>query len=169
MSSSNSERTALLEHFSREIMRQSTWTVIYHQAVAVRLGLNPTDLKSSAILSEVGPMTAGEMAELLGLTTGAITGVIDRLEKVGLVQRERDPDDRRRVVIVPSKDSPLMQEILPIFQNLSDASADLLTTHYSDDELKVIIDFIHRGTELMKAQTQQLRHHKNPQSAREQA
>src|SRR4051794_32053548 len=74
-------------------------TVLYTQAVADQLGLNLTDLSCTGILSAEGPITAGRLAELTGLTTGAITGVIDRLERAGYVRRESDPNDRRRVVV----------------------------------------------------------------------
>src|SRR6185436_7386052 len=79
--------------------RLSTATVLFHSAIADRLGVSVTDLKCYSILRQTGPITAGELGERLGLTTGAITGVIDRLEHVGLVHRARDPNDRRRVVL----------------------------------------------------------------------
>src|SRR5262245_4534642 len=77
----------------------STATIMFHQAVADRLGLHPTDHKCADILFLKGPLSAGELAELTGLTTGAITGVIDRLEGAGFVRREDDPRDRRRVIV----------------------------------------------------------------------
>ncbi len=156
MSSTKLTRQALIEQFFQEISRQSTWTVIYHQALAVKMGLSATDLKSSAILNETGPITAGEMAEMIGLSTGAVTGVIDRLEQAGLVRRDRDPHDRRRVVIVPIHNSAMAQQIGAMFEGLSQASVELLT-QYSDQEFLVILDFIRNCTELMKAQVTKLR------------
>src|SRR5687767_5913274 len=79
--------------------RLSTATVLFHTAVADRLGLNVTDVKCYSLIRQSGPVTAGDLAELTGLTTGAITGVIDRLERAGLVQRARDASDRRRVMV----------------------------------------------------------------------
>src|SRR5690606_41380764 len=79
--------------------RLSTATVLFHAAVADRLGLGPTDMKCYSILRQEGPLTAGELAERTALTTGAITGVIDRLERANLIRRARDPHDRRRVVL----------------------------------------------------------------------
>src|SRR6266581_7672060 len=76
-------------------------TVLYTQAVAEQVGLNLTDLSCTGILTVEGPVTAGRLAELTGLTTGAITGAIDRMERAGYVRRESDPNDRRRVVVVP--------------------------------------------------------------------
>src|SRR5918997_6772224 len=77
--------------------RLSTTTVLFHSAVADRLGVSATDVKCYTILRQTGPLTAGELAERVSLTTGAITGVIDRLERAGLVRRAADPHDRRRV------------------------------------------------------------------------
>src|SRR5690554_3683339 len=79
--------------------RLSTATILFHTAVADRLGLNVTDLKCYSLIRQAGSMSAGELAEQTHLTTGAITGVADRLEKVGLVRRGRDAADRRRVLI----------------------------------------------------------------------
>src|SRR5215475_10461124 len=79
--------------------RLSTATIMFHQALADQLGLHPTDHKCIGLLGSAGSATAGELAEATGLTTGAITGVIDRLEAAGFVRREDDPHDRRRVII----------------------------------------------------------------------
>src|SRR5580658_8782937 len=72
--------------------------VLYSHAVAARLDLAPTDLECLGYLAD-GPVTAGALAEATRLTTGAITGVIDRLERAGLAKRESDPTDRRRVLV----------------------------------------------------------------------
>jgi predicted ArsR family transcriptional regulator len=157
MSRGKPKRDELLATFFHQISRQSTWTVIYHQAVALKLGLNPTDLKCRGVLSETGPITAGELAELIGVTTGAVTGIVDRLEKAGLVQRDRDPNDRRRVVIVPLENPSVMQGASQIFGSLGQASTELLAGNFTNEQLEVILDFIQRGTELMKSETAKLR------------
>src|SRR5579875_3784865 len=90
------ERTALIEALVAEFRRSSAYSVLFSQAVAVRLGVNSTDMECADLLFLNGPMTAGRLAGLTGLTTGAITGVINRLERRGWVQREADPSDRRR-------------------------------------------------------------------------
>ena len=100
-SSPNVERAALLAQFYAEISRNSTWTVVFHQAAAHAFGLNGTDHKCRGVLDETGPITAGELAVVMGMSTGAITSVVDRLEHAGLVRRMRDAVDRRRVIIEP--------------------------------------------------------------------
>ncbi len=156
MSSESPTRDELVGAFLQEISRFSTWTVIYHNAVAVSLGLNPTDLKFAAVLQESGPLTAGELADLLGLTTGAVTGVIDRLEKLGLAARVKDPHDRRRVIVEVREDPALMQRLNQVFASLAEASTTELLNYYDEAQLTVILDFVRRGHRLMKDQAQKL-------------
>lgn len=153
---SSRKRRALVEQFNREISRNSTWTVIFHQAQAARLGLNPTDLKATGLLQETGPITAGEMAELMALTTGAVTGVIDRLEKARIVERVKDPSDRRRVVVQVTRDPNRLEEIGAMYESLGSASIAMLG-RFSDEQLETILEFITVGTQVMKEQTAKLR------------
>jgi DNA-binding MarR family transcriptional regulator len=150
-------REELLRDFYREISRMSTWTVIFHGAVSASLGLNPTDLKCGAVLRETGPITAGELAKLTGLTTGAVTGVIDRLEKAGFVRRADDPNDRRRVVIEPLAHPTHLAALQQRLDPLAAATADMLIAHYDNEELSLILDFVRRGADLMRDQTARLR------------
>ena len=76
-------REQLIAQFMHEVSRMSTWSVMFHQAASLQMGLNATDGKALSVLRETGPITAGDLALITGLTTGAITGVIDRLEKRG--------------------------------------------------------------------------------------
>src|SRR5215469_18067052 len=76
--------------------RHSTATVLFHHAVAVRLGLGPTDHKCLDLLRERGPMTGSDLGAITGLTSGAITGVVARLDRAGYLRREPDPLDGRR-------------------------------------------------------------------------
>src|SRR5690349_3034857 len=98
---SSEKRSELLAGLGHEFRQLATATVLFHQAIADRLGMHVTDHRCLDILLRSGSITAGELAQRTGLTTGAITGVIDRLEKAGFVQRAKDPADRRRVVIEP--------------------------------------------------------------------
>lgn len=149
-------REALDREFFRRIQRLSTWTVIFHQALSVQVGLNPTDLKCRGLLAETGPITAGELAELTGLTTAAITGVIDRLERLGLVRRAKDPSDRRRVVVEPLENPQHRRPIEEGFGPLARSTATLIEG-YDDEQLRFILEFIDRSAVLMKTQTSELR------------
>ena len=77
------DKAELVALLIQEMRETSTVTILFHQAIADRLGMNVTDHKCAGILSRSGPITAGELARRTGLTTGAITGVIDRLEQAG--------------------------------------------------------------------------------------
>src|SRR4051794_26920350 len=88
----------------QELRNFSDQDVLFSQALADRLGINLTDFKCLSILERTGAVTAGKLAELTGLTTGAVTGLIDRLEKAGWARRVRDPNDRRHVIIEAAKE-----------------------------------------------------------------
>ena len=100
-------------------------------------------------------MAAGQLAELTGLTTGAITGVIDRLEKSGCARRDRDPNDRRRVIVQPAQ-GETEREIGPYFSSMARAMAELYA-RYTDEELALILDFVTRAGAVGQAETARLR------------
>src|SRR6187397_2137203 len=79
--------------------RLITRSIAAHEAVAASLGINPTDLRCLQLIAEESDLTPSRLAELSGLTSGAVTGVLDRLEREGFVRRDADPDDRRRVFV----------------------------------------------------------------------
>jgi DNA-binding MarR family transcriptional regulator len=156
-------RVELLREMLWAGRQMSTSTIMLHQAVADRLGLNPTDHKCADLLHLNGPMTAGELADLTGLTTGAITGVIDRLEAAGFVRREDDPDDRRRVIVrvVPKS----LHRVGRLFESLAAAMVELCG-RYTDRELATILDFMTRSREVARQETLKLRQ-KRPAQRRE--
>src|SRR6202171_2951495 len=92
-------RAALMQDLEHAVRRSSALGVIFGQTVANRAGISRSDLECLDFLNLEGRVTAGRLAEVTGLTTGAITGVVDRLEKAGFVRRERDDNDRRKVFI----------------------------------------------------------------------
>lgn len=136
--------------------RLSTATVLFHAAVADRLGVGVTDVKCYSILRQAGPITAGELGERVGLTTGAITGVIDRLEQVGLVRRARDPSDRRRVVLELLSNPEHEQALGQLYAPLGRAIMELVSS-YSEAERATLLDFITKATAVMEAETIRLR------------
>ncbi|MBB5956536.1 DNA-binding MarR family transcriptional regulator [Saccharothrix tamanrassetensis] len=100
MTSEHDVPADVLERFSFYARESSALTILFHSRVAEQMGLSPTDEKCLDLaMRSDGPITAGRIAELSGLSTGAVTGVIDRLEKAGYVRRVRDPHDRRKVLV----------------------------------------------------------------------
>ena len=107
------------------------------------VGVNPTDLGSLCLLLLHGPAPAGRLAELTGLTTGAVTGVIDRLEKGGFVRREVAPADRRKVIVVPDA-GRVDRDLFPHFPSLKRAAAQQFYDDFSIAELERISEFLSR-------------------------
>lgn len=119
---------------------------MFHTSVADRLGLNVTDHKCLDFLLLYGPSTAGELAQRTALTTGAITTVLDRLERAGFVRREADPNDRRRVMV-----HPVYQQFGKIGSLFADLSIRMneLASRYTDNELALIIEFMNRTCDVL--------------------
>jgi DNA-binding MarR family transcriptional regulator len=156
MSRPGTRRQALLQGFENAFRQMSTGAVMFHQAIADRLGLHATDHKCADLIARFGPMTAGALADRSALTTGAVTGVIDRLERAGLARRVPDPQDRRRVIIELTMDPVRQREIEGLFKGIADASYKLLTK-YTDDQLELLLDFVHQCNALTYAETVKLR------------
>jgi DNA-binding MarR family transcriptional regulator len=127
-----------LRHFVVELL------VSNFEAIA-DVGLNPTDLGALCLLLLHGPAPAGRLAELTGLTTGAVTGVIDRLEEGGFVRREVDVADRRKVIVVPDP-ARVDRDLFPHFPSLQRARAATFYDDFSDAELERIAEFLARLT-----------------------
>jgi DNA-binding MarR family transcriptional regulator len=149
-------RDQLVSALAQQIGRQhSARVVMFHQAVAERLGLNATDLKCLDLAKGASAaLTAGRLAELTGLTTGAITGVVDRLEEAGFVRRQRDPHDRRKVIVEPLIGRE--GEVAKLFSSLADGVA-ALCARYSDDELALLVNFLGEADQLLHDETGKLR------------
>lgn len=119
-----------------------------HEAIAKKAGLSGTDHKYLGYLIENGEMSAGELAKISGLTTGAITGVIDRLEKNKLVKRKFLQADRRKVMIVPNLEKA-NQLFSPIFKKLQ-KDTDLLISSFTSRELEVVHRYFESAIGIME-------------------
>jgi DNA-binding MarR family transcriptional regulator len=136
-----SNHPELISKLISGLRRLTTRTVLFQQKAAHTLGVIHTDFKTADILNEVGPLTAGELGRMTGLSTGSVTALIDRLEQAGFVRREKDPGDRRRVIIVPVKERQqyIKEHYVPLNKSFSE-----LCSHYNEDELSLIIGFIEK-------------------------
>ena len=136
------------------VRKSSALGMIFGQAVANRVGISSSDLECLDFLIIEGRVTAGRLAELTGLTTGAITGVVDRLEKAGLVRRERDADDRRKVfiAIVPENIARIGRFYEPLQR-----AVQKNWEGYTDAELKLLLRFLTQGYTTMLSVTEELK------------
>jgi DNA-binding MarR family transcriptional regulator len=134
----------------------STETVMFHQAVADELGLYITDHKCMDIIHRFGAMPAGRLGEMTGLTTGAITGMIDRLEKAGYVRRTNDPKDRRKTIVEPVRNKKLERKIEMIFTPLHERMHKFLSS-YSESELTLLLDIMTKLIEQTREESKGLR------------
>ena len=159
MSSEVPSRAELIEGMFRAGRELSTATIMFHQVIADQLGLHATDHKCADLLQMHGPMTAGKLAVMTGLTTGAITGVIDRLEKCGYVRRLEDSSDRRRVLV--QAEPQCHEEIAPLFQSLG-AIMVKICEHYDDRQLATILDFQLQARQGLHEATLELRQKQVP-------
>ncbi|CAH0119746.1 hypothetical protein PAE9249_02254 [Paenibacillus sp. CECT 9249] len=160
MSSNNdpsalSNPTTLQQALLNELRQNSARAVMLHQLISEKLGLNATDHKCLDFLMRTGPVTAGQLAQLTGLTTGAVTSVIDRLEQAGYVMRDKDPNDRRRVVVKPVPDGS--DRISPMFESIAQSTLALLS-QYSEQETQLLLDFIRHCNEIALAEMNKMNH-----------
>jgi DNA-binding MarR family transcriptional regulator len=138
----------------RSLRRVNIQGSLFGQTVALRFGLSESDIETLEALIESGASTAGRLAELTGLTSGAVTRVIDRLEQSGYVRRIPDPTDRRRVIVevVPDKVSAIRSTL----DRISTASAAEIGA-YTEAQLALINDFLTRMEQITRAEATSLR------------
>jgi DNA-binding MarR family transcriptional regulator len=124
------------------VVRMIAGAILYSHEVAEKTGLGPSDGQFLTLLQVHGPLTPGRLAELSGLTTGTVTGVVDRLERAGYVRRDRALDDRRKV-IVSRVEERIQQDMAPLYAEKATFLLDLLR-RYDDEQLALIADFATR-------------------------
>jgi DNA-binding MarR family transcriptional regulator len=155
VSSEEPTRADLRRALDRELGTLGTQAVLLSQAVAERLGLHPTDVEVLDLLNRGGPLTPGRLAELTGLTTGAVTRLIDRLERAGYVRRASNPHDRRSLVVEPVAER-LARDLAPLYDSLEKALEELYTS-FSEGQLALVRDFTGRVNAAVRAHIARLR------------
>jgi DNA-binding MarR family transcriptional regulator len=134
--------------------RIGSLSTLFSIATADHLGMNLADMLGLGILAGAGPITHGEFAALIGLSGGAVTGLVDRLERLDLVRRERDANDRRRVLLHLNVERT--EEIADVFAPMQEESRTNLE-RFSDEELAVIARYNASIVEFMQAATRTMR------------
>ncbi|HTU79900.1 MAG TPA: MarR family transcriptional regulator [Solirubrobacteraceae bacterium] len=122
-----------------EVRRSQNATDRFDQAVADALGVNRTDMRCMDVLEREGPVTAGRLAEASGLTSGAITSVLDRLERAGYARRVPDPSDRRRVLV---EITPHARELADGFFSAHMALSEQLYRRYTLAQLELLLGYV---------------------------
>jgi DNA-binding MarR family transcriptional regulator len=149
------QKKDLIDELISEFRTAGNQDSAFDNLAAERLGLNRTDLHAVNIIENNGGLTAGELAAASGLTTGAVTGVIDRLERAGYARRVPDPTDRRRVKV----------EVTPKFYSRADKIwgpmaadwASRLGRRFTAEELERVIEFLRSTNELSREHLERLR------------
>src|ERR1700728_2206565 len=142
------------------IRRFAAHAVLLHSAVAEALGVHVTDLRALWLLGEA-PRTAGELAGELGLTSAAITALVDRLERDGYVVRQRNNKDRRKVTI--QADPGRLREVASHYQSQGKAMTEVLDA-YSETEFAAIIDFLTRTADVLAEQARRAQENHAPET-----
>jgi DNA-binding MarR family transcriptional regulator len=149
----SSEKRQLFDELLSEVRRSQNATARFDQAVADALGIGRTEMRCLDFLDRMGPGTAGQLAEETGLTTGAITAVIDRLERAGLARRRADPGDRRRVLVEPTaKAIGLGQR----FYGEHMKQSERIYRRYTEEELALLLEFVREGRQFNDRQAERL-------------
>jgi DNA-binding MarR family transcriptional regulator len=152
----SAKRAEIMAAMERATKTLSAQNLAVSQAIAERLGINVSDLECLTLARFAGDegVTAGDLAAATALTSGAITGVIDRLERAGLVRRDRDASDRRKVIVRPT--ACVEKTVPPLFEPLH-RSMTAMWTSYSDEHLELILDFLMKCRDLLRAEGVALR------------
>jgi DNA-binding MarR family transcriptional regulator len=142
-------RNDLVQQLRSEIVGYFGAASEFDERVAKKFKLSRTDMRCLDLLGRQGPMTAGQLAEETGLSTGAVTFLLDRLEEAGMVKRRRDTDDRRRiwVELVPSAKRKLQHAQAPIVEEMRAVSQ-----RFKEEELAIVRDFMREAKEVFQRQ-----------------
>jgi DNA-binding MarR family transcriptional regulator len=142
-------RSDLAQQLRAEIVGYFGAASEFDERVARKFKLSRTDMRCLDLLGRTGPMTAGQLADETGLSTGAVTFLLDRLEEAGMVKRRRDTDDRRRVWVelVPSAQKRLLHAQQPIVEEMREVAQ-----RFKAEELAIVRDFMREAKEVFQRQ-----------------
>jgi DNA-binding MarR family transcriptional regulator len=152
----------LLDKLDRENRRSGSVGSLHAKSIAERIGLNATDFECLDVLDWTGPITAGELARRVGITSGAVTGVVDRLARAGWVRRAADPTDRRRVIVEPLPPAPggpnaeRYAEMLALFTLLQQDIAGIVE-HLDDDQIESIVAYLRASSDAVERSIERMR------------
>jgi DNA-binding MarR family transcriptional regulator len=153
---SQKKQTEVLEELAHELRQCYGLGASFFRAAAARIEMTDTDIQVMDILERTREASAGQLADLMGLTTGTFTGILNRLEKAGLVRRERDPSDGRRVIVRLATDPDDRHKIGSLFDSIGKAWGEM-ASHYDDEQIAFLLEFLKRSNALSRQEIVRLR------------
>ena len=150
----NSTKADLQKRALMAVRDYGVHLTLFRNAMDEWAGLNTTDMECLRLLFFKGVATPSELAKHTGLTSGATTAMLDRLEKAGLIERQPNPNDRRGTLIFPEKSSS--EKVASWFESARKAQNELISS-YSEDELEIISDVFERFTKLWDQEREKLK------------
>ncbi|HFK5543579.1 TPA: MarR family winged helix-turn-helix transcriptional regulator [Elizabethkingia anophelis] len=150
----NNKSDKIIDQFRVASRKYSDASIFMHEAIARKAGLTGADHKYLGLILQHEQLTAGDLSKLTGLTGGAVTGLIDRLEKKKLLKRQFPKDDRRKVIIIPNMENS-MKLLQPLFSELQQKTTDLLAT-FSNTEIQTIERYFTEAAIIMNETTHNL-------------
>ena len=151
------KREDVIQAINDKFAEMSTETILFHHALADIVEIHITDHRCMYFLRRYGAMPAGRLSELTGLTTAAVTSIIDRLEQAGYAKRTNDPKDRRKTIVEPIRNKKLESKLETIFTPMHEKMRKLLSS-YSDSQLAFLLDVMSKTIELTHEESKKLRH-----------
>jgi DNA-binding MarR family transcriptional regulator len=156
LSSGSQEKHAeVLGELARELRQFNGLASSFYRVAATRIGMAVTDMQVMDLLDLTGPSTAGQLADLTGLTTGAVTRILDRLEKAGLVQRERDPNDGRKVIVRLAGGKDEMHKVRSLLNSVGKVW-DEMASRYDEEQIAFLLEFLKHSNTLSRQELVQL-------------
>jgi DNA-binding MarR family transcriptional regulator len=147
-------KAELIAEIGMAFRRDQNRSDVFDELVAERLGINSTDLRCLDIIQQHDRITAGRLAELAGLTTGAVTSVLDRMERLGYARRVRDTEDRRRVLVEMTENA--LDAMWKLYGQAKE-EWDQMFSRYTAGELRVFLHMLTEAEEVGRRQLERLR------------
>jgi DNA-binding MarR family transcriptional regulator len=151
-------RRDMLRCLGRAVEDNGNTNVLLVHAIAQHIGLSAVEFECWSLISQHGPFTAGELAKRCRITTGGMTGMIDRLERRDYVRRQADPNDRRRVLVEAVDNKSVRQAVMKgreLYAPLQKAFNELIAS-YTDEQLSFIIEFMEQTNGMFHAAVESL-------------
>ncbi len=147
-------REQIVSNLMVSIRKEIRAATLFVHTMSEITGIHPTDIKCLDFLSDVKFATAGELAKITGLTTGAITAVIDRLEKIGFVKREADSKDRRKIIVKMIAEHPNNLELV---RNIFVDKLPNNLSEYKDEELNLISNWNKKLSDIFHSEIEKIK------------